>query len=187
MATKSVKITEKNTSVRDEAESRPLAPSATKTLRPYRSELDEFLFHEGTARHAYGYLGAHAVVGEDGVEWVIFRVWAPHAKGVSVVGSLSDWEQGIPMTRVTANGIFMLSLEGDRVPDGTVYKYRITAADDGVYLRADPYGRAMECPPKTATRFLREKPFVWHDGGWLKQRRSRAAEGRKYPIENLCG
>ena len=182
MPTKSVKITENSTSIREDTldEVRPV--SATKELKPYRRELDEFLFHEGTARHAYDYLGAHAEVGADGVERVIFRVWAPHARSVSVVGSFADWVEGIPMTRTTQNGIFMLALDGDKVPDGSTYKYRIVAADGQAYLRADPYGRAMECPPETATRFLREKPFTWHDGGWLKQRKKRAAEDRKYPM-----
>ena len=182
MPTKSVKITEKTTSLRDRTDDEILPASEARALRPYRRELDEFLFHEGTARHAYGYLGAHAETGADGAERIIFRVWAPHAKAVSVVGIGGDWDQGLSMTRATANGIFMLMLEGHLVPDGSVYKYRITAADGQIYLRSDPYGRAMECPPETATRFFREKPYQWHDGGWLKQRKTRAAENRKYPM-----
>ena len=190
MPTKSVKITETSTSIREALSTEaapdtlreiPLSPEA-EALLPHRRELDEFLFHEGTARHAYTYLGAHAEVGTDGSERVIFRVWAPHAKGVSVVGSFTDWDQGIPMTRATQNGIFMLALDGDKVPDGSVYKYRVTAADGRVLLHADPYGRAMECPPETATRFFREKPFKWHDRGWLRQRAKRKKEGRKYPM-----
>ena len=85
MPTKSVKITEKSTSIcEDTYDTTPSVPSA-RAMKPHRRELDEFLFHEGTARHAYDYLGAHAEVGDDGVERVIFRVWAPHAKAISVV------------------------------------------------------------------------------------------------------
>ena len=177
MPTKSVKITEKTDSLRENK----TPPQEAVPLRPLRRELDEFLFHQGTARHAYTYLGAHAEPGEDGNEHIIFRVWAPHAQAVSVVGSFSDWESGLPMTRVTENGIFMLSVPGHRVPDGSVYKYRIVARDGRVLLRADPYGRAMEKPPLTATRFMREKPFIWHDSGFLRQRAKLAATGRKYP------
>ena len=178
MSTKSVKITEKSTSIqRDGAITSSAAPPA-----PYRRPLDEFLFHEGTARHAYTYLGAHAEADENGVEQVVFRVWAPHAASVSVVGSFTDWDTGCPMTRATGNGIFMLTLPGDKVPDGSVYKYRVTASDGRVLLHADPYGRAMECPPDTATRFHRTKPFGWHDGGWIRQRKKRAADSRKYPM-----
>ena len=190
MPTKSVKITEKSTSIREalsaeaalDAPLEDSIPSEAEALKPYRRELDEFLFHEGTARHAYDYLGAHAEMGEDGEERVIFRVWAPHAQAVSVVGLADDWKNGIPMIRATANGIFILALPGDKIPDGAVYKYRITAPDGQTHLRSDPYGRAMECPPDTATRFFREKPFHWHDGGWLKHRQKRASENRKYPM-----
>ena len=182
MSTKSVKITEKNTSIRDEnpADSAPSAAGAVYS--PLRRELDEFLFHEGTARHAYTYLGAHAELDEDGRERIIFRVWAPHAVSVAVVGSFSDWKNGIPMTRVTQNGIFMLAIPGDQVPDGSVYKYRIQARDGRILLHSDPYGCAMEVPPLTATRFIRQKPFTWHDGGWLRQRAKYAASGQKYPF-----
>ena len=178
MTTKSVKITEKSTSIQqtEEASPSPVPPA------PHRRPLDEFLFHEGTARHAYDYLGAHAEAGEDGRERVVFRVWAPHARAISVVGLGDDWTEGIPMTRATGSGIFMLILDGDKVPDGSVYKYRITAPDGQIYLRSDPYGRAMECPPHTATRFFRDKPFTWHDSGWLKHRKKRATDGRKYPM-----
>ena len=64
MPTKSVKITEKSTSIcEDTYDTTPSLPSA-KAMKPHRRELDEFLFHEGTARHAYDYLGAHAELGQ---------------------------------------------------------------------------------------------------------------------------
>ncbi len=152
---------------------------------PHRRALDEYLFHAGNARHAWTYLGPHVecdpTVGE-GEERVVFRVWAPHARSVSLVGSFTDWAYGTPMARVTDNGIYLLSLPGDKVPDGGLYRYRIEAADGQVYVRSDPYGRAMECPPATATRFFRETPFSWHDSGWLAQRKARAADGRRYPF-----
>ncbi len=178
MTDKSVKITEKSTSICETD-----APTVESVpFRPLRREQDEFFFHEGTARYAYTYLGAHAELGEDGKECIIFRVWAPHAHSVSVVGSFSDWKMGIPMNRVTKNGIFMVSVPSDKVPDGSVYKYRIQARDGRILLHADPYGRTMETPPLTATRFFREAPFTWHDGGWLNQRALFKESGQKYPF-----
>ncbi len=179
MMAETVKKCEISTSIRAESDQ----PSAAAA--PYRREVDEFFFHAGNARRAWTYLGAHAECDpsvDGGAERVVFRVWAPHARSVAVVGSFADWQDGIPMARVTANGIFLLSLPGERVPDGSVYKYRIEAQNGQIYLRADPYGRAMECPPMTATRFFREAPYEWHDGGWLRQRTSRAAEERNYPF-----
>ena len=176
MPTKSVKITETSTSIQEPNSASP------DLIPPHRKPLDEFLFHEGTARHAYEYLGAHEETDSEGREVIVFRVWAPHARSVSVVGTFSDWETGIPMTRATGSGIHLLTVPGDLVPDGSIYKYRITAADGRVLLHADPYGRAMECPPETGTRFFRKTDFYWHDTGWLKQRADRAAESRKYPM-----
>ena len=172
MRTKTVKIPDMSTSLRQDT-----ARPATE-----RRELDEFLFHEGTARHAYTYLGAHAERDAEGREWVIFRVWAPRARDVSLVGSFTGWGDGEPMERITEGGIFMLALPGERVPDGGLYKYRVIAADGRVLLHADPYGRAMECPPGTATRFLRACPFEWHDRGWMKLRRSVVTSGHKFPF-----
>ncbi len=172
-----------STSIRESEEMCP--PAAHVPAGPHRRALDEYLFHAGKARHAWAYLGAHAECDpaiDGGNERMVFRVWAPHARSVSVVGSFTDWEVGIPMARVTANGLFLLSLSGAEVPDGSAYKYRIEAANGQVYLRSDPYGRAMECPPLTATRILREKPFVWHDRGWLAQRDARRATGRQFPF-----
>ncbi len=165
--------------------SSPETPSKAPAKAPqptYRRELDEYLFHAGTARHAWTYLGAHAECDEAGQECIVFRVFAPHAQAVSLVASFTDWATGTPMERVTENGIFLCKLPGAQVPDGGVYKYRIVAADGQVYLRADPYGRAMECPPDTATRFMREQPFTWHDKGWLTQRKARSENGRRYPM-----
>ncbi len=179
MMTNQVESGEKSTSIREE-EPRP-APNT----HPHRRELDEYLFHAGKARYAWQYLGAHAVSDpaiQGGTEQVVFRVWAPHARSVSVVGSFTDWETGVPMERVTDNGLFLLSLPGADVPDGGVYKYRIEAADGRIYLRADPYGQAMECPPETATRFLRNPPFTWHDAGWLSERHAHATDGRHHPF-----
>ncbi len=179
MMTETVKKREISTSIKKKATPFPSLSA------PHRRELDEYLFHAGDARRAFTYLGAHAESDpavNGGEERVVFRVWAPHARSVSVVGSFADWQSGIPMARVTANGLYLLSLPGHRVPDGSTYKYRIEAADGQVYLRADPYGRAMECPPETATRFFRQTPFKWHDSGWMRQRASRAAEDRTYPF-----
>ena len=172
-----------STSIREPSDApSPVIAAGSPPPVPHRRELDEFLFHEGTARHVYTYLGAHVEEDSEGRETVVFRVWAPCARGVSVVGSFADWDTGIPMTRITDNGIFMLVLPGEQVPDDSVYKYRVEASDGRILLHADPYGRFMEVPPETATRFFRPKAFQWHDSGWLSLRKDRAAAGHKFPF-----
>ena len=168
MMTEKVEKAEMSTSIAQP----PSAPEQTERA------LDEYLFHQGTARHAYDFLGAH----EEG-ERVVFRVWAPHALNVSVVGSFcNDWQAGIPMKRINEQGLWELSVASASVPDGSLYKYRIVAPNGEIHLKADPYGCYMEVPPATATVFIREKSFSWHDKGWLKQRAERSASGRKYPF-----
>ncbi|MBE6586723.1 MAG: 1,4-alpha-glucan branching protein GlgB [Ruminococcaceae bacterium] len=168
MMTEKVNKSKKSTSVASEI------PSKEENGRA----LDEYLFHQGTARHAFDFLGAH----EEG-DQIVFRVWAPHALGVSVVGSFChDWQIGLPMKRLNEQGIWELWVHTDTVPDGTLYKYRILSPGGEIRLKADPYGRYMEVPPGTATIFLREKDFAWNDSGWLSQRATRAASGRKYPF-----
>ncbi|MBQ8005949.1 MAG: hypothetical protein IJ303_06535 [Clostridia bacterium] len=65
------------------------------------SELAPFLFHQGTNYRSYDYLGVH----KEGDRFV-FRVWAPHAEAVFIVGDFSDWNTGVPMSRITENGIW---------------------------------------------------------------------------------
>ena len=65
------------------------------------NELDIYLFHRGEHRKAYNYMGAHFT--QDGV---IFRVWAPHAKSVSVVGDFNNWDgSNHKMKKINAEGI----------------------------------------------------------------------------------
>ena len=157
----------------------PLTEAVPKVTDPDRRALDEYLFHQGTARHAYTYLGAHTER-----DRVVFRVWAPHARETAVVGSFCGWDAGLPMQKITDAGLYLLSVPSADVPDGSLYKYRITGRDGQVYYKADPYGQSMECPPTTATVFRAPsaQPFEWHDKGWLAQRRKRAESGRQYPF-----
>ncbi len=95
----------KATDVRPETVQKPPEPVADRTdgqaqqnektpFPPFRRELDEYLFRQGTAHRAWEYLGAQ----EEG-DQIVFRVWAPHAVQVALVGSFCDWENGIPMQR----------------------------------------------------------------------------------------
>ena len=64
-------------------------------------ELDSHVtgFLNGSSDHAYSLLGAHPVQQDDMSGW-LFRVWAPHAKAVSVVGSFNNWsEAASPLAR----------------------------------------------------------------------------------------
>ena len=108
---------------------------------PYREadQLNTYLFHEGTAISAYEFMGAHAAT-RDGVEGYMFRVWAPRAQAVSVVGDFNSWDAAShPMEKIT-NGIWERFIPGGRTYDA--YKFAVTGAD-GVLRH-----KAASSPPR---------------------------------------
>ena len=57
-------------------------------------------FQSGECRRAYTILGCHKAE-QDGKSGYLFRVWAPNAKSVSVVGDFNFWNQeDLPMTMI---------------------------------------------------------------------------------------
>ena len=70
-----------------------------------RSDID--LFHSGEHYHAYNYMGAHKEH-RDGVDGVMFRTWAPHAKSVSIVGTFNNWDRNAHPMNWTSDGGIML-------------------------------------------------------------------------------
>ena len=126
------------------------------------SDLAPFLFHQGTNFHAHDYLGAHRT--EDSV---VFRVWAPNAAEVFIVGDFCGWNEGIPMSRVTCGGIWEGHATGAR--DGMPYKFRIVTRDGHWLYKADPYACAAERTPNTAS-LLYTSSYTWRDEGWLAHR-----------------
>lgn len=123
-----------------------------------------FLFHEGTNYHAYEYMGAHRT--KDGY---IFRVWAPHAERVFLVGDFNDWDEDTPMIRATEGGVWETEVAAARFEMGGCYKYKLITRKGELY-KADPYGFFMEEPPRTASVFFDPSEYHWHDEAWLRHR-----------------
>jgi 1,4-alpha-glucan branching enzyme len=142
---------------------------------PYRflpslGDMDIYLISEGTHRALWEVLGAHPRQ-LDGVDGVGFAVWAPNALGVSVVGDFCRWdERRLPMRRLGASGVFELFVPG--VWAGALYKYRIIGPGGAIRLKADPFARAMELPPSTASR-VAASSYQWGDAEWMAARSTR--------------
>jgi len=113
------------------------------------SDLDVYLFHEGTLYESYKMLGAH-IFDENEIQGVRFAVWAPNAKIVSVVGNFNNWiGTKHRMERLDQSGIWVLF-----VPDlshGDIYKYEVTGPDGQKELKADPFAFYSELRPETAS------------------------------------
>lgn len=130
-------------------------------------EVPLYLFHEGTNARAYEYFGAHKTA--DGA--VCFRVWAPHAQAVSVVGDFNDWnENASPMVCIReSDGVWEATVAGVQTYDA--YKYRIVGRSGKVTMKCDPYGVHMETRPGTATKYYELSGcYQWTDDAWVASR-----------------
>ncbi len=122
-----------------------------------------YLFHRGENTHAYDFFGSHKTGNE-----VVFRVWAPHAKSVSVVGDFNHWDRNRhPMKKISDTGVWELFIKGIKKFDN--YKYSVEAKDGLIKLKADPYGFHMETRPNTATKFYDIEGFHWTDEEYRKE------------------
>ncbi len=131
--------------------------------------LAAYLFHQGTNFHAYEYLGCHTE--REGDEYrTFFRTWAPNAKAAALVSDFTDWETGLPMTRVTDEGIWEVSVRSDKPLTGSFYKFSVTGRDGVTRLKADPYAFASETRGKTASIVCPLHGHVWKDAKWLAKR-----------------
>ncbi len=143
-----------------------------------KNDLAPFFFHQGTNFRAYEYLGCHCEV-LDGEYIYTFRVWAPNAEAVELVGDFNNWEPSEPMVRITDMGVWEYTLRSKLSLDGANYKYRITGKN-GVHLKADPYARYSQTLKGTASRIYEEKPFDWTDALWLKRRKKTVTGGSAF-------
>ena len=99
---------------------------------------------------------------------VIFRVWAPNAKTVSVVGDFNGWnETHNPCERIHG-GIWQCRIENLNEYD--TYKYCIRGADNTLRWKSDPYGIHMETKPATGTKLFELGRYHWHDAAYLRKR-----------------
>ncbi|MBI5614708.1 MAG: 1,4-alpha-glucan branching protein GlgB [Gammaproteobacteria bacterium] len=130
---------------------------------------DVYLFSEGRNFQSYRLLGAQPTT-RLGVTGVCFRVWAPGAERVSVVGDFNGWDgRRHPLASLGVSGIWELFVP--ELAPGALYKFELRARDSGaVFLRADPYARAAEQRPKTSSRVVAPSAHAWGDQAWLAAR-----------------
>lgn len=132
-------------------------------------DLDLYLFGEGNHHHVYRFMGAHPQT-VDGIEGVLFAVWAPNAERVSVIGDFNQWDgRRHPMRIRGGGGVWELFIPG--FASGDIYKYEIRNREHGTILqKSDPYAQQYEMRPKTASQVPVSTAYAWSDDTWLKQR-----------------
>lgn len=132
------------------------------------SEMDQYLFSQGTHYDIYKKLGAHFSE-ENGVKGVFFAVWAPHAAAVHVIGEFNGWnEESHPMKKEGPGGIHSLFVPG--VQENTLYKFLITTEKGEKLYKADPFANYAEMRPGNASKITSLKGFAWEDEKWEENR-----------------
>ena len=132
------------------------------------TELDRYLFGEGTHYEIYKLLGAHVGVNRK-KEGVFFAVWAPHAKSVSVVGNFNNWNPKTDIMKCDNNmGLYQLFIP--KVREGDLYKFCITTQSGELLYKADPYANYSELRPGNASRVVDLTGYKWSDSVWMKKR-----------------
>ena len=127
-----------------------------------------YLFHQGTNYKAYEYLGAHPCR-KDEEDGYVFRVWAPNAVSVSVVGDFNDWDPDAnPMTLLEDHAVWECMIFGLKQYD--LYKFCVKTKDGRALMKADPYAFHAETPPETASKLYDIEGYEWDDGAWFASR-----------------
>ena len=132
----------------------------------------KYLFHHGANYRSYEFLGAHVTDGG-----ATFRVWAPRAKAISVVGAFNDWDLSAhPMKQLEDDHEIWEAFVPDAKADD-LYKFAVTSEEHGIVWKADPYAFFSEngaTPHSQRASILYDmrQGFPWADSEWMAARKS---------------
>ena len=125
------------------------------------AEFPLHIFHQGRNYRAYEFFGAHPDK-VDNQKGYVFRVWAPHALKVSVVGDFNDWNPDQnEMKRMIDGECFELFIP--KLKQFDTYKYCIGTQDGKSLFKADPYAFHTETPSQTASKLYDLNGYQWND------------------------
>ena len=127
-------------------------------------DLPIYLFKKGELFEGYKFFGNHKT--DDGI-W-IFRVWAPHAKKVSLTGDFNSWDlTQNPMENIQNSGIWQTAVKQDM--NFKAYKYAITDTEGKTVLKSDPYATHFETRPSNASKAYSATKYKWQDKKWQEK------------------
>jgi 1,4-alpha-glucan branching enzyme len=146
---------------------------------PTLGPVDDYLLREGSHRQLYRRLGAQ-LTEHEGVEGVLFALWAPNATRVSVVGDFNRWDgRRCQMRERIDSGLWEIFVP--ELKAGAVYKYELAGPGGALLpLKADPFGFEAELRPSTASVVADSADFTWTDKDYMERRRQ--GEPRRKPI-----
>ena len=125
---------------------------------------------------AFRYLGCHLADGEG----YVFRVWAPNAEAVHVVGEFNFWNsEDLPMHKIGA-GVWEAASVYAKA--GQAYKYCVTGRSGRTVYKTDPYGRRCCALPETSSIICPPPQFRWHDAAYRARTAKQSAISRPVNI-----
>lgn len=133
-------------------------------------EFDQHLFCEGKHWHIYNKLGAH-LHSDGAVDGVLFAVWVPNAKRVSVIGDFNHWDGRChTMRSLGGTGIWEIFIPG--LIAGCLYKFEILNRHSlDIFAKTDPYAQQFQLRPDTASIVFDAHAYQWQDQSWINQRK----------------
>ncbi len=135
---------------------------------PQLQESDRYLFNFGTNYRLYDHLGAHKAILSN-ISGTIFRVWAPSATSVSILGNFNGWDNRVhPMRSLGNSGIWELFLPG--IDEGELYKFQIRTAHGDFLQKSDPFQFQAELRPQTASVVNYLDNYEWQDELWQEEK-----------------
>ena len=137
-------------------------------LSSYDLFLELEAFSEGRSTHAWKCFGSHPATTEDGTQGYLFRVWAPNAPRITIIGDFNGWDlNATPMTKMEG-GIWEAFIPGVQRYDS--YQYAIHKQDGGFIGKCDPYGFHAATRPDVSTKLYDLEGYEWGDSAWLEYR-----------------
>ncbi len=132
---------------------------------------DLHLFSAGKNSQIYKKLGAHLYT-VDTINGVLFAVWAPNAKRVSVIGDFNHWDgRSHAMRNHESNGVWEIFIP--ELTENQLYKFEIVNRQSHqVLTKTDPYAQQFECLPNTSSIVVTDSNYDWQDQQWLDHRQN---------------
>lgn len=142
---------------------KPCSYAIIEVMNRMKTEKNISLYLKGEHRSAYEYFGSHLTS-----EGVVFRVFAPNAEAVYVVGDFNSWSRNNLLKKVDNRGVFEGLVENAK--EYSTYKYLIVTKKGEELYKTDPYGLHFELRPATATKVFNLKSYPWTDKDWIENR-----------------
>ncbi|HFR3770954.1 TPA: 1,4-alpha-glucan branching protein GlgB [Streptococcus suis] len=130
------------------------------------TDLDLYYMNSGEHTTLYEKMGAHIIKERNKILGTQFRVYAPNAREIFLVGDFNNWDRSHPMNR-EIDGVFELYVPDLKSLED--YKYLIISHDGREIYKADPYAFFSQVRPNTASTTYNSR-YKFKDDIWMYDR-----------------